>query len=102
VLAGADGTLYTSTESPTDGVNRSTLLGYSTEQVETTRVEFDGGVYLEGGSTIDSDGVLYSVTLEKDGVYMLAVQTRSPGLSEMPLGTLLEDERRTGWPKDHL
>ena len=103
VLAGADGTLYTSQlAAAVDGGVRATLFGYSADQVETTKVEFEGRVGLEGGSTIDSDGVLYSVALEKDGVYMLAVQTRSPGLSEMPLGTLLEDERRTGWPKDHL
>lgn len=97
---GADGTLFSVSYITTNGTTTSVVRGTDSNGVNTWQVAVLG--VIDGlGVTLGEDGVLHAVEVANDGLYLVAVQTTSPGLGDTPLPAVRNDNRRSGWPKAH-
>lgn len=95
-LVGADGTIYGM--SIGGGTPATTLISWTRSDGASDSLVVEGKIAYP---TLGDDGVLHALSQESDGIYLVAVQTRSPGLADGPYPMLRVDNRRSGWPKAH-
>jgi hypothetical protein len=100
LLLGGDGLVYSESLIPEGAGYRSELHIQTETGAEVETIDVPGG-FVGLDLTLGDDGVMHSTFLQKDGLYIVAIQTQSPGIADAPLPMALSDNRRSGWPKAH-